>query len=141
MLVYDWPNHNYGMWRYNGSKIEENIYSDGKWRFMSYDLDHTLGETYEDFGGVEGYQYDNFQHLDKRKIYPPTNLFVALLENQEFKKKFENIYEYYANDLMIIDKINPLIEEYKNNITDLICSSQTRCWGIFQGQNYRFMLI
>ena len=108
---------------------------------MSYDLDHTLGETYEDFGGVEGYQYDNFQHLDKRKIYPPTNLFVALLENQEFKKKFENIYEYYANDLMIIDKINPLIEEYKNNITDLICSSQTRWWGYFQGQNYRFMLI
>ena len=50
------------MWRYNGSKIDGNIYSDGKWRFMSYDLDHTLGETYEDFGGVEGYWYDNFQH-------------------------------------------------------------------------------
>ena len=58
---------------------------------------------------------------------------MALLENQEFKKKFRNIYEYYANDLMIIDKINPLIEEYKNNVTDLICSSQTRWWGYFSG--------
>ena len=131
--TYDWPNHNFGMWKYNGSKIDENKYSDGKWRFMSYDLDHTLGETYEDFGGVEGYEYDNFQHMDKRKTYPPTNLFVALFKNKEFKTKFEKIYEYYVNELMISDKLNLLLEEYKENITDLICSSQTRWWGYFSG--------
>ena len=130
--TYDWPNHNYGMWRYNGSKIDGNIYSDGKWRFMTYDLDYTLGETYEDFGGVEGYQYDNFQHMDKGKIYPPTNLFVALFKNQEFKKKFENVFEYYVDNLAI-DKINPFLEEFKNNVTDLICSAQTRWWGYFEG--------
>ena len=131
--TYDWPNHNYGMWRYSGSKIDGNIYSDGKWRFMTYDLDHTIGETYETFGGVEGYQYDNFKHMDKRKIYPPTNLFVALFKNQEFKKKFENIYEYYANNLMIIDKLKLFLEEFKQDVTDLICSSQTRWWGYFSG--------
>ena len=131
--TYDWPNHNFGMWKYNGAKTDGNIYSDGKWRFMSYDFDHTLGETYEDFGGVEGYQYDNFQHMDKRKIYPPTNLFVALLKNEEFKKKFQNIFEYYTNNIMRGDKINILLEEYKDNITDLICNSQTRWWGYFSG--------
>jgi hypothetical protein len=131
--TFDWPNHNYGMWKYNGSKIDGNIYSDGKWRFMSYDLDHTLGETYETFGGVEGYQYDNFQHVEDRKQYPPTNLFVALLKNEEFRKKFENIYEYYANNLMSIEKLNPFLEELKEDITDLVCSSQTRWWGYFSG--------
>ena len=28
--VQDWPNNNYGLWKYNGEKIEGNEYSDGR---------------------------------------------------------------------------------------------------------------
>ena len=28
--VIDWPNNNYGLWKYNGNKIDGNLYSDGK---------------------------------------------------------------------------------------------------------------
>ena len=56
--TWDWPNHNYLMWRNNGNAIDGNPYSDGKWRFGSFDFDYSVGLTYQSFGGVEGYQYD-----------------------------------------------------------------------------------
>ena len=133
LATYDWPNHNFGMWKNNGNKIDDNIYSDGKWRFMTYDLDYTIGNNYADFGGVEGYQYDTFKHMDRGKNKGPTNLFVALLKNEDFKKKFVNIYEEYAYSIMSTDKINPIIQEFYGEVTTLISYSQSRWWGYYGG--------
>ena len=133
LATYDWPNHNFGLWKYNGNKINGNEFSDGKWRFMTYDLDYTVGKTFADFGGVEGYQYDMFRHMDRAKNKAPTNLFVSLLRNEEFKNKFKEVFEEYANNIMSTDKTNPLIQEYSNKVTDLIGYTQSRWWGYFGG--------
>ena len=133
LATYDWPNHNFGMWKNNGKKIDGNLYSDGRWRFMTYDLDYTVGETYEDFGGVEGYQYDTFKHMERGQNYEPTNLFVALLKNEQFKNKFVKVYEEYAYNIMSIDKAMPLLQEFYENITPMLCYSQSRWWGYFGG--------
>ena len=133
LATFDWPNHNFGLWKNNGNKIDGNIFSDGKWRFMTYDLDYTIGKTYADFGGVEGYQYDMFRHMDKGKRTAPTNLFVALLKNDEFKTKFINVFQEYANNIMSLDKANVLIQEFYGQVTDLIGYSQSRWWGYFGG--------
>ena len=37
--TYDWPNYNYGVWRNTGDTIAGNPYSNGKWRFISFDYD------------------------------------------------------------------------------------------------------
>ena len=133
LATYDWPNHNFGLWKNNGNKIEGNLFSDGKWRFMTYDLDYTMGKTFADFGGVEGYQYDMFRHMDNGKRVAPTNLFVALLKNKEFKEKFVNVFEEYANKIMSKDKTNPIIQELYGEVTDLIGYTQSRWWGYFGG--------
>ena len=133
LATYDWPNHNFGLWKNNGNKIDGNLFSDGKWRFMTYDLDYTIGKTYADFGGVEGYQYDMFRHMENGKREPPTNLFVALLKNAEFKEKFINIFEEYANKIISKDKTNPIIQELYGDVTDLIGYTQSRWWGYFGG--------
>ena len=125
LATYDWPNHNFGLWKNNGNKIDGNLFSDGKWRFMTYDLDYTIGKTYADFGGVEGYQYDMFRHMENGKREPPTNLFVALLKNAEFKEKFINIFEEYANKIISKDKTNPIIQELYGDVTDLIGYTQS----------------
>lgn len=85
--TYDWPNYNYGVWRNTGDTIAGNPYSNGKWRFISFDYDYTMGKTYKDFGGVEGYAYDNFQHVANANGFP-TNLFLNLLHNEDFRNKF-----------------------------------------------------
>ena len=133
LATFDWPNHNFGLWKNNGNKIDGNEFSDGKWRFMTYDLDYTIGKTYADFGGVQGYQYDMFRHMDRARNKAPTNLFVSLLRNDEFKSKFKEVFEHYANSIMSTDKTNPLIQEYSNKVTDLIGYTQSRWWGYFGG--------
>jgi hypothetical protein len=133
IVTYDWPNHNFGLWKNNGNKIDGNLYSDGKWRFMTYDLDYTIGKTYKSFGGVEGYQYNMFNHMQSQRNYPPTSLFLALLKNKDFKEKFMALFEEYANSIMSTDKTNPIIEEFNGEVTELLCYSQSRWWGYFGG--------
>ena len=134
LATYDWPNHNFGLWKNNGNKIDGNLYSDGKWRFMTYDLDYTIGKTYANFGGVEGYQYDMFRHMNGGGNKAPTNLFIALLKkNKDFKEKFMALFEEYANTIMSTDKANALIQEFQGEVAELIGYSQSRWWGYFGG--------
>lgn len=130
--TYDWPNYNYGVWRSTGTEIPGNAYSDGKWRFISFDFDYTMGATYESFGGVEGYAYDSFQHMDA-KSGAPTNLFIQLLKNQDFRTKFVNVYCDYANEVLTPEKANEMAEHYSHEYTEQIANSTVRWWGYFGG--------
>ena len=124
--TYDWPNHNYAVWRNMGEKIENNKFSDGKWRFMTFDLDLTIGGFYGDNGGTEVYEYNTFNHTMQRRSGTPTNLFIALSKNENFRNKFVNIYCDYVNDVMSLDRINLIIEDCKENATELVANSIQR---------------
>ena len=125
----DWPNLNFGMWRNNGTKIDNNIYSDGKWRFLTFDLDFSIIYDYEQYiTDEEGFKYNKFESLTDPEgfgSYPPTSLFLALLKNEEFRTKFERIYEEYANEVMTMDRVEPILEEYEE-IGDLYSLSIAR---------------
>ena len=123
----DWPRQNEGEWRNIGEKIEGNKFSDGKWRFMIYDLDYTMGSK---FAGIGNYDSDNFKFVEKKSEDFPANLFMALLKNNiEFQNKFINVYCDYANDLYAPEKVNNLIKNYKNEYAEIIAYSQLRWWG------------
>ena len=92
-----------------------------------------MGKTYGSFGGVEGYAYDMIKHVIKVKAVP-TNLFISLLNNNEFKEKFKKVFEEYVNNVMTLDKVNELINEYKENLTEMIANSQTR-WSGYYGNS------
>ena len=81
-----------------------------------------------------------FRHVDRANYICPTNLFIALLRNDEFKKKFANVYEEYANNIMSLDKVNPLIEEFSGDVTELLSYSQSRWWGYFGGSRLENIL-
>ena len=128
--TWDWPLQNQGMWKYFGDKIDGNEYTDGRWRFITYDLDFSMGMTFENYGGLEGYQYDNFKHVEKRRGQkPPTNLFIALLKNEIFRNKYINLYCDFANDVMNINKIQLIIDDYKENLTWMYVYGKNRWWN------------
>ena len=128
--TWDWPLQNQGMWKNSGDKNNGNEYTDGKWRFISYDLDFSMGMTFENYGGLEGYQYDNFKHMQQRRGQkPPTKLFIALLKNKDFRNKFINVYCDYANEVMNINKINVIINNYKEHITWMFANGKFRWWN------------
>ena len=132
IVMIDWPNNNYRMWKSN--KTGDNFYYDGKWRFMGYDFDYTMGNTYDDFGDVECYEYNMFNRVERSKRKPPTNLFIALLKNEEFKNKFMKSYEEFINNIMPMDKINSIIEKFKEEIAYLIAYSYKR-WSGYLGSS------
>ncbi len=39
----DWPHNNVRLWKYSGSPVEGNPYTDGKWRFTMRDTDFSFG--------------------------------------------------------------------------------------------------
>lgn len=131
--TFDWPNRNYGAWRNTGEPIEGNRYSDGKWRFITFDLDYTLGATYADFGGVEGYAYDSFRHMGGELKYAPTNLFKKLLENDEFRAKFAGVFCDYANEIVTTAKGTALADKYSREYTDMVAANLLRWWGFYGG--------
>jgi hypothetical protein len=134
--TYDWPNRNCAMWRNTGEVIEDNPYSDGKWRFISFDYDYTMGKTYADFGGVEGYAYDSFRHMediDKYEKCAPTNLFLNLLKNKDFRSRFANVYCDYANEILTPEKANALADLYSRDYTEPLAQTTVRWWGFFGG--------
>ena len=57
------------MWRNNGTKIDNNIYSDGKWRFLTFDLDFSIIYDYEQYiTEEEGFKYNKFESLLVLKV-------------------------------------------------------------------------
>ena len=130
----DWPAKNDGEWKYFGAPIEGNKFSDGKWRFIIFDLDYSMGADFFWPGSPDS---DNFLTVERKKRRAPVNLFVNLLKNNtDFQYKFVNIFCDYGNDVYNIEKINDLIEKYREECTDLIANSELR-WS---GQNFLFQL-
>ena len=132
----DWPGHNDGVWRYNGEKIENNPYSDGRWRYISFDFDYTMGHTFSMFGGggmnwgpkKEGYEEDNLKGLAQRKNVP-TILFLPLLKNKEFRDKYVLRFCDYVNAIFNIERIDALIDDYKDNYLDKLADGKVRWKG------------
>ena len=123
--ITDWPGQNAGMWRNYRDKTEGNKYGDGKWRFMTYDMDYTMGAGW---GGV-GPEFDNFQKIEQKCNLSPTNLFLSLYKNEEFTKRFSVIFCDYVNEVTNIDKIKEMVLRYKEECSDLVGYSQLRWWG------------
>ncbi len=133
--TYDWPNYNYGVWRYNGSEIAGNKYTDGKWRFLCFDFDYTIGLTYASFGGVQGFEYDSFTHVDNNKKYIPAKFFTKCSENDEFKKQFALTYCDYANYVMSPDTVEKLLIEHEQTMAYPYAQGSLRWCGYANNTN------
>ena len=133
--TWDWPNKNDGIWKNKGIKFKNNLYTDGRWRYISFDFDFTMGKTYRDYGGLEGYEYNNFKHLERNEGGKgfPNDLFFSLLNNEEFKNEFSLMFCDYANEVMKYEKINILVNEYKQNYIDILANGQLRWRGYDNG--------
>ena len=124
--IWDWPNYNYLIWRNNSDAIEGNPYSDGKWRFGSFDFDYSVGITYDSFGDVEPYQHDSFQKMDSVKEGIPTLIFTKLLENPEFKQQFADKFYSYAYSVFESSKMVAELDEEENRYIDYLTMTAWR---------------
>ena len=129
--TWDWPAHNDGVWRYNGEKIEDKPYTDGKWRYISFDFDYSMGASFPMWGEIEQqepYEIDNLKGLEMRRNVP-TILFLPLLNNEDFRNKYINRFCDFMNDVLNLDRIDPIIDDYKDNYLDMLANGKLRWKG------------
>jgi hypothetical protein len=112
---------------------------------MNFDYDFTMGHTQGGFRGFKasdskGYEYDMFAHVENKKQRHPTNIFIALLKNEEFKNKFIEYYEGFVKNIVPMSIINPIIKEFDEEISILIGYSISRWKGYLGGTKKEYLL-
>ena len=133
----DWPEHNFSVWRYSGAPIDGNPYSDGRWRFGTFDFDYTCGLSYEmnAFNGGQGYNYDSFSRLQKSVMKPVLD---SLLKNESFRAQFVTRYCDFANIVYRPERMQQLIAEMQEKYLDYMTESRVR-WSSSGKSNFDAM--
>lgn len=134
--IWDWPNRNFFVYRNNGSPIEGNKYSDGKWRFASFDFDYSSGLTYEDFGGVQGYAHDSFTKFQKKKDEHPTPLFTYMMKNKEFQQKFVDVFYLMGEEIFGAQKMKSIVQTEKDKYLKFVIKTDWRWYGGTPNMSY-----
>lgn len=114
----DWMQYhnNYKLWR--SRTITETPFQDGKWRWIMYDTDYSLGI----YSNGETYDEDTLSHAlsiksgtseDEKRII----LFKNLIKNDEFKKRFTTTFMDITNENFkkenAIEKFDELVKIYR----------------------------
>lgn len=89
----DWPHNNVRMWRYTGTPDPQNVYTDGKWRYMLKDVDYSWGRYYSP-GQPDNVVATETAH--NREVIggggsEVAAVFASLLRNKQFKDSFMNV--------------------------------------------------
>lgn len=106
----DWPNNNFGVWRYTGKEEKNNPYSDGRWRFWIYDVDaiwhaKELGERFD------GDSADLFQSCMEGQYRAKKSVFVNLMDSAYYRSQFFTIVADLQNTAFDSEHICQVIDE------------------------------
>jgi len=124
--TWDWPNKNVFVYKNKGSPLSGNPYSDGKWKYGSFDFDYSAGITYDDFGGVPGYAHDSFKkYMTMSHLYPAA-IFSALVKNPKVYQKFSEVMHLMGDEIFHPQKMRKIIEEEKSKYLDYIVKTDWR---------------
>lgn len=113
----DWPRNNIRYWRYRGSNnnpINQEAYTDGRWRWLLFDLDlmgGVLGEKYN-------YDYNALTIATKDDSERGWSTFMlrTLLENPEFKQRFIARFSDLLNSTYQSERMKKIIRETEAGI-------------------------
>jgi len=108
----DWPYNNIDFWRLNtGYNPNAPIGHDGRWRWLLYDVDRSLGYATEaDFDMIEWLMRDHWS----------TILIQNLLENQSFKEQFFNRISDHLNSAFKAERVIQVVDSLKSPLIPVI---------------------
>lgn len=120
-----WPQNNIKYWRDNTS--------DGKWRFLLYDMDISLARHKWTLASENAL-------LNKMTAFDGQNIFInivnAFLENPDFKTYFLNRHQDLFNTVLSSDQMLPAFQEFIKEITSEIALQLDR-WPTNTFENWQ----
>jgi hypothetical protein len=133
----DWPQNNFRLWR-TRTVEPGNPYGDTKWRWQMFDTEFAMG-IYNG-GGLNG-QNNNMDAFAKILAGDHYNkeLFIALLANEDFCRKFVNTMMDLYNVNFHPNTFGPLLDRYAAAYSPLMGDNNTNGsyfsrWGGWPGQ-------
>lgn len=117
----DWdPEKNYLVWRAR-TPDAENPYADGKWRYLLYDTEYSMG-LYDDF---ENQAYtDSYQRTIQND-----KLFAAVVKNSQFREKFSKVVGEIGSQNFNANTCSQKLDEYAAVYKPLMDDYYTRFFG------------
>lgn len=112
--------NNVSFWRTQTRSTEE--YHDGKWRWIIYDTDDSLGVLEE----YSRYDVDSFTSGHMFVSPMGDTLFSSLMRNEEFKKQFVESFYEMANEIYKPAYVNKVIDELVDQYMDAAILSHER---------------
>lgn len=130
--------NNHARWR--SRTVSTKTYEDGKWRWILYDTDDSVGivmprTSYDVDSFVEGHWF--IDPLGERRDI----LFSALIENQEFKDLFVSSFLEMANSNFRYDNVAVKLGEIAETYEKAVVKSHERFLGDFVNTEYPYQPI
>ena len=107
----DWPKNNYGVWRYTGEEEAGNAWSDGRYRFLLYDVDLAWlpeGHWRKDLFGAEILD----KLLNEERSASP--MFMNVINSGYYRQKFLFVVAELSSSVFSPGHVAEVFEEEKN---------------------------
>lgn len=153
----DWPHNNVKLWKYTGAPVDGIEITDGKWRFMTRDMDMTMGRysrpeltsdldsraTVDSFWRTLGNYIPAYHNIysdsGETKLYPDSlylqGLFAFCMRNDAFRAEFEA----YCRDLISEEK-QALLDAHYDALVDQVSpemDAYIKRWSHVIGSGYK----
>ena len=153
----DWPHNNVKLWKYTGAPVDGIEITDGKWRFMTRDMDMTMGRysrpeltsdldsraTVDSFWRTLGNYIPAYHNIysdsGETKLYPDSlylqGLFAFCMRNDAFRTEFEA----YCRDLISEEK-QALLDAHYDALVDQVSpemDAYIKRWSHVIGSGYK----
>ena len=99
--------NNWIIWRVN--EPDGTPYGDGKWRFLVYDTEYSLG-LYDQYTTQYDFDYLNQMDIDSTDLALPVLVFNLVMDNEDFCKRFYNRYIELAGSVYKAENVLPVID-------------------------------
>ncbi len=110
----DWPSTNAALWR--TKTISPGGYSDGRWRWILYDVNLSLAKTEVEWDGISWAMHND-------------PVFASLLDNEGFETALEERLVYLADNNFNPERVNPLIDEFEADMAMPMQNEYERFYG------------
>ncbi|MBQ3478578.1 MAG: CotH kinase family protein [Clostridia bacterium] len=110
----DWPTNNIALWR--SRRKASDAFSDGRWRWMLFDLDHT--------SRVENAKVDT-----ARRACNLDALFASLMQNDDFYRRFTEKLVQLAEETFAPERTDAFVDAYESDMAAAIEKKYQRFYG------------
>jgi len=135
----DWPHNNLRRWRYTGPELGLTPETDGRWRYVIFDLDWTLGLYGDDYTKPTFYRVIASDE-------PRSQLLANILSRPDMQERFTGIMHHIAdnvvNEQTVTETLNYLLSISINEFTHALNAGKYPYWFTmgFAEYNHRNMI-